>query len=284
MKLVSVLLFVISYSILVAGGDGMLDVTPGISEYTGTDDVVVTFLQEWSVSTSGDVLGIDAYETGSTTNIVYSNEDNDRLESLDPSTGGAGLISAPFDVANGACFGVAYDDEATTPLWVTSDWNSTNNFCSNDLATWFTHPDPAGIMGRGMAHDGTDFWIAEYYYNVYRFQPGGSSTSYATTEPSTGMSGLAAFEYDGDIMLVITSYQTLNFFFYVFDGSNLSFLGSAPCPGTVYRSYGIAHSALRGTLFWSYAPTSGGYRIAELDFSTTALQRTTWGEVKTLFD
>ncbi len=284
MKHVLILLFIVLGFAFAADDEGCIYQLSENQQSVGSDDITLTFLQDWQITWAGQALGIDCWDDGSSTYVIFSNATDDMLGSLDPTTGATGPVSCTLDPANDTCFGVAYDDEATTPLWVTSDWGVSDNFCSYDLISWFTETDPYGTTGRGMAHDGTDFWIASYNGNVYRYQPGGSTTEYSTPEVGSGQSGLAAFPYGGDILVVLTCYQNLNLFFYNFDGSTLSYLGSAACPVSTYRSYGLAYSENRGTIFWSYAPASGDYRIAELSFLLTALERTTWGELKAVFE
>ncbi|MEN8208019.1 MAG: hypothetical protein ABFR50_02090 [Candidatus Fermentibacteria bacterium] len=283
MKLVLVVLCVMVCLSVASSSDGMLDYVTSNPEYIETDDISVSFIQEWVLSTTGNALGIDVFDTGGLTYVIYSDATNDELGQLDVSTGTSGYF-ATLDPANGSCFGNAWDGDITSPLWLTSDWTDSENYNSYDLTTWFTTSDPSGAFGRGVAHNDGYFWTADYYGGCYAFVPGGASSNFSTPEVPTGISGIAAFDYSGTTLVVLTCYQTHSLWCYSFDGSTLTFQGSCALPGTIYRSYGLGFSDLRGTLFWLYAPVSGDYRIAELIFTFTSLQRSTWGELKTLFD
>ena len=171
----------------------------------------------------------------------------------------------------------------TTPIYYTDDWTDNVLYYTDDYgSSWSTVANPSGNAARGMDFDGTDFWCSNATSGVIRFQPGGSQEVIALPEVPSQMSGVTTFPYMGDIGLCVTTYNTLNFYFYSWDGSTATYLGSAACPASCSSSYGLAYSDDRGTIFWSY--NSGGYQIAEVDFDIdVALDRMTWGEIKATF-
>jgi hypothetical protein len=106
--------------------------------------------------------------------------------------------------------------------------------------------------------------------------------SFTLSEVPTQLSGVTVFPFMGDVGLCVTTYSTFNLYFYQYDGSSMTYLGSVACPASCSSSYGLAYSENRGTIFWSY--NSGGYMLGEIEFSIdVALERSTWGEIKANF-
>jgi hypothetical protein len=99
------------------------------------------------------------------------------------------------------------------------------------------------------------------------------------------MSGMTVFPKGSNLGIMVTAHGSQNFWFYEFDGSSLTYLGSAACPLTVSQSRGLTYSAQRGTFFWSYS-VGGTDHIAELgiDFVYTNTQPTSLGNIKAMFN
>ena len=64
----------------------------------------------------------------------------------------------------------------------------------------------------------------------------------------------------------------------------MGYLGSAPCPvsGIVY-SYGLAYANTNEHFYWSFLDSSSNYHLVEFSFSITALERSSWGAIKSSF-
>ncbi len=277
------ILFLVPFAVL-ANEDGCTETAIGIIPGSGGGDatITLTILDTWTPSWAGQCLGMDVWETGSSVNVIFSSRSDMQINSLDPVSGtSAGTID--LDGGNTNCFGVAWNNDLTTPIYHTDDWSDNVLYYTEDYGTsWSTVSNPAGTQGRGMDCDGTDYWITNSSAGLYRFTPGGSSEAISVPEVPSQMSGLTVFPYLGDLGLCITTYNNHYFYFYVWDGSTATYLGNAACPTAVSGSYGLAYSDDRGTIFWSY--NSGGYQIAEVDFVIdVALDRMTWGEIKATF-
>jgi hypothetical protein len=248
----------------------------------GNATITLSLIDSWSVTWAAKALGLDCFEDGSTTYVLGTSNTDMAVRAFDPVTGtGAGTM--PLNSANASCFGVAVNNDPDTHTYYTDDWADNVLYYTDDFgSTWSTVPNPAGIAGRGMDFDGTDYWISNSSIGVYRFVPGVGQELFTLAEVPTQISGVTVFPFMGDVGLCVTTYNTYNWYFYQYDGSSLTYLGFAVCPASCTSSYGLAYSDNRGTIFWSY--NSGGYRIAEIDFDIdVALERATWAEIKASF-
>lgn len=265
-----------------AANDGCTESYVSMNPAPSTDDISLSVVNDWALPSGEKALGIDVYESPSQVLVLGTDNTNGYIQGWDAGTS-AGTL--PLDAANGSCFGVAWNNNPDTDTYYTNDWSSSNLFYTEDFgSTWTTTPNPAGSNGRGMDFDGTDYWSTNGTGGgIWRFQPGVGQSNLSTPEIPTQPSGLAVFPYMGDVGIAITCYQTMNIYVYVWDGSTLSYLGSAACPGSPYRSYGLTYSDTTDHLYWSYSPTSGSYSIAELSFTITSLSRDTWAGIKTAF-
>jgi len=257
--------------------------------HSGDDDTItITAVNEWEISWTGYAFGIDIFEDGSTATVMFVDYMVDQIHSLDPTTGGSAGPGIDLDPANQFCTGIVWNNSTANPVWYTNDTYDPVLYCTDDeFTTWSTVADPSGNTGRGMDFDGTDYWIAMRPNGIIRFQPGGSSETLSTPEvpASSFMNGITTFPHEGDIGIALTSWEASSIYFYRWDGSALAFLGSAPCPADdLYGSSGLGYSSSRGSIFWGYKATGGGYKIVEFTFDIgTALDRTTWGSIKAGF-
>ncbi len=230
------------------------------------------------------VLGLEIYESSSIT-ILASDRNNLELVGYDPSTGVPTGGTLPYDAGNTNCFGAAWNNNTDTEVYYTNDWSDSFFYETEDFGvSWVTVASPNGNMARGMDFDGTDYWCTNGDGGgLWRFQPGVGQANIAIPEVPTQPSGLAVFPYGGNIGVAVTTYNTHNIYFYEWDGAAMSYLGSAACPVSVAGSYGLTYADLNGHLYWSYKDGSDVYHLAELTFTITALERSSWGSIKTSF-
>ncbi|PIE51442.1 hypothetical protein CSA37_12000 [Candidatus Fermentibacteria bacterium] len=245
-----------------------------------TDDVSITVVGSFSSVT--ETLGLDISESASSTFLLAINDRDDLVQVYDPETGST-LNTIQLDSENTKGFGVAVNDATDTGL-CTDDYEKNLLFCTdNGGTTWTTYTGPVGIYGRGMDYDGTNYWITNNNNGVCYFQPGGASVMLATPEVSKRLTGLTTFPYNGNTGIAVTTYVSHNIWFYSWDGTDLEFLGSAPCPVTPHRSYGLAYSENRDSFFWAYRTSNYEYEIVEFTINLSSLARDSWAGIKTSF-
>lgn len=278
------LLFVIVLVVALAFGadDGCTDSSVGIDPGTsGSDAITLTVVNDWTLPSGTKALGLDMYE-GPTPYVLGTDNVNMHIQAYTTSGTPAGTLD--LTAANAGCFGVAWNDDLTTEGYYTNDWADNVLYYTEDFGTsWTTVPNPAGNDARGMAFDGTNYWTTNGNGGgLWRFLPGVGAENIPISEPPTQPSGLTVFPYGANLGVAVTTYGTHNIYFYEWDGSTISFLGSAACPVSVSSSYGLAYSASNGHLYWSYIASSN-YHLTELTFTITALERSSWGSIKTSF-
>lgn len=281
---ITVFLLVGFFALAYAFDEGHTWTWSGIEQPERSDDVELTIINSWTVTWASQALGLDVVEDGEDQTVVFADQRSDAVNSLDPETGSAGSIGFPLYGSNDFCFGIAWGEDSSQTEYCSNDWSASNVYYTEDLIDWMLYANPVGGNGRGMAHDGTDWWMAGSTSSttaLCRFEPGGASELFVLPEIPTQLSGLAAYPYEGDVYLAVTAYKTHNIYFYVYDGSAVSFVGSAACPTACSSSLGLAYSQDRGTLFWGYS--TGSYTICELSVEFTALGEDTWGGIKSGF-
>lgn len=265
-----------------AANDGCTESYVSMNPAPSTDDISISVVNDWSLPSGTKALGLDIFEAPGALFVLGTDNTNGYIQAWDA---GSPVGTLPLAAGNPNCFGVAWNNSPDTDTYYTNDWGNSNLFYTEDFgSTWTTTPNPAGSNGRGMDFDGTNYWSTNGTGGgLWRFNPGVGQSNLSTPEISTQPSGLAAFPYMGDVGIAVTCYQTMNIYFYRWDGANFTYLGMAACPGSPYRSYGLAYSEATDHLYWSYSPTSGTYSIAELSFTITSLSRDTWAGIKTAF-
>ena len=264
-----------------AGNDGCTDSSVGINPpASGTDDVVLTLVNDWALS--GKALGLDMFEGTGIYYVLGADNENDYVQAWD-ATSGTAAGTLPLDAANGSIFGLAWNNDMDTDTYYTDDWADNVLYYTEDFGvSWTTATNPAGSSGRGMDFDGTDYWCTNGAGGgLYRFQPGVGAENIAIPEVPTQPSGLAVFPNGSDIGVAVTTYNTLNIYFYNYDGSTLSYIGAAACPTACSSSLGLTYSETSGNLFWSF--DNSGYHLGEISFNLTSLERSSWGSIKTSF-
>ncbi|RKZ03186.1 hypothetical protein DRQ25_17965 [Candidatus Fermentibacteria bacterium] len=279
-------LFVLVIAVVAfADNDDCTDISSGAGSYPSDgDDISTTVINEWEIFVCA--LGMDFFDLG-TRSYFYVIDNNTNLLVL--FNGGAGCIpldSYNLDAANGSGFGVAWNFDGSEDTFYTDDSENASLFFTDDNgSTWSTASNPAGIQGRGMDFDGTDYWTTNGNGGgVWRFLPGVGQQNIATPELPTTPSGLTVFPYQSNLGIAVTCYQTFSIYFYVWDSSTMTFLGSAPCPVSgLTKSYGLAYTGTTETFFWTYQDGSGNYHLAEFSMSTNALEHSSWGAIKGSF-
>ncbi len=136
-----------------------------------------------------------------------------------------------------------------------------------------------------MDFDGTYYWETTLAA-LWRFQPGGAAIEIPVTGIPGPLTGLTTFPYGANLGIAVTTYNVHNIYFFEWDGSSLSSLGYAACPGTNIGStgsYGLTYSSTTGNMHWSYKNTSDDFFIVEFTFSITSLERSSWGSIKSTF-
>jgi len=277
------LLLLVSVAFAFANNDGCTET--GVlftSPPPGEAVITATLIDSWSVTWAQQALGLDCFEDGATTYVLHSSNSDHYVQAFDP-VSGTGMGTMNLDPANGSCFGVAFNNDPDSDSYLTDDWSDTVlYFTTNFGSSWSTYPNPAGNAGRGMDFDGVDYWITNSSTGIYRFQPTVGQEAFTLGEVPSQLSGLCVFPFMGDVGICVTTYNTHNLYFYQYDGSTMTYLGSVACPAACSSSYGLCYSDNRGTIFWSY--NSGGYTIGEVEFDIdVALERSTWGEIKANF-
>lgn len=264
--------------------DGNLN-SGGISNWSPVD-ATITFsvLNTWTITWADQVLGLSTWETGSAVNIVYCESSGMEIGSLNPATGGsAGSQPKPAGSQNG--FGIAFNDNLTTPIWHINSWQNSNLYYTEDnFSTWQTIANPSAGNGRGMTYDGTDYWQSNQT-SLVRFQPGVGAETFAGIAP-TQISGVAYVPGDNPSYnyYMVTTYNTDIFALYSYDGANLTQVATGTTPSGLGNSnrLGLTYSFDRESLFFAYA-TSSGYAISELEFDVVSLNRDTWAGIKSSF-
>ena len=274
------LLLVLVFAMLAfANNDGCTEVVPG-SSLQGSDDITLVLINDWVLAEKA--LGLDIFDG---VYILGADNNLDIIQAYDAATC-APLGFLPLDPANGSCFGLAWNNDATNDTYYADDWANSNLFFTDDFgSTWSTYPNPAGSSARGMDFDGTDYWTTNGNGGgLWRFQPGVGEQNIAIPEVPTQPSGVTVYPYGSNVGVAVTSYDTHNIFFYEWDGATLAFIGSAPCPVPgIGSSYGLAYSEDNGNIYWSYRDAAYAYHIAEFSFDLVSLEQTSWGAIKSSF-
>jgi hypothetical protein len=247
----------------------------------GTDQISLTLVNDWTLS--GKALGLDVFFTMAGAIILGADNNLNIVQAYNSS--GVPQASLSLNSSNGSCFGVSWNNDVRNDFYLTNDWDNGSLFHTENFGgTWTYFTNPAGTNGRGMDFDGTNYWETNGPGGgVWRFVPGGSQENIPLAEPPGNTSGLTVFSTGTNSCLAITCYTTHNFYFYSWDGSSMTYLGSAPCPVSgITSSFGLAYNDYNGNMLWSYKKGSV-YHLAEFSFTITSLSRSSWGSIKTSF-
>ncbi|MCK5786621.1 MAG: hypothetical protein KAH54_08705 [Candidatus Sabulitectum sp.] len=276
------LFFLFALSVLAfAADDGCTSTSVCTTPQQGSDDIELTLINDWTLS--GKALGVDIFEDGSTIYILGVNNVEGYIQAYDEA--GGTLATMPLAAANGSCFGVAWNYDPVDDTYYTDDWADNVLYFTDDFGvTWSTEPNPAGGSGRGMDFDGADYWMTSGTGGgLWRFQPGVGQENIAIPEVSTQPSGLTVFPNGANLGIALAAYNDNNIYFYDWDGSTMSFLGSALCPATNAGSYGLGYCSINEHIYWAYREGADTYHLAEFSFNLASLEPSTWGSIKDSF-
>jgi hypothetical protein len=242
-----------------------------------TDDITIEVLNTWQAPYASHILGLEYKGTDNT--LLFVSSLNNKIFIANPDNGAQlGSIDRPAGMVG---FDVAWDG---TEYYI-NGWGATTVIYHGTGSGWTSYANPSGANGRGMCFDGADMWESNQT-TCYTFETNGTgATAYALPGIPGQISGLTTFPLPTDQAcgIMATCYNTAMFYFYVFDGSSITPIGSIACPLTVSNSYGLAFAQPRGTFFWGYL-AGGQYYVSELDIDLgMALTRDTWGDIKTEF-
>lgn len=253
-----------------------------------TDAFAITVMNTFECSYAGMIIGLD----------YVSAED---LLLFTDNTGGSETlwICSPNDGTQVTSLPMTWD--TPDPFGIADDFSAGAEPHCNDFADvmiWYgqsfsnSYPNPYGADGRGMDFDGTHIWEAYGPTSAtsgacLRMNPGGTgSTYYDLPGITTQLSGLTTYPISSSLGIAVTAYGSIStdeyIWFFEFDGSNMTLLGSAELPDCKY-SIGLTYSDTRDTYFWSWQDDSDIFHISELQISGTSLQRDTWGAIKFSF-
>lgn len=239
-------------------------------------DIEIDILNTFTCSYSSHILGLDYVEDESL--LGFDSSTNKTFFYCDPDDGT--YVDELYLAYSSSPFCAVADDNGYVYV---DDWSQSNiNWWDG---SWHSFSNPSGSNGRGMDYDFDSgyLWETNSSTGVYRFLTDGTGSEFFTlSEVPSQMSGLTVFPHGDNMLLMVTTYGTFNFYFYEFDGSSLTYLTYEPCPTGCSSSLGLTYSAERDTFFWSY--NSGGYKISELDitFTFTSVQPASLGYIKAL--
>lgn len=252
-----------------------------------TDDWAVTLTSENNVSLTwaGSLRGCDYADTYG--ELLVTDYNADQVISVDPVTGDQNYtIDCPPEVPQ--VLGVCQYQEPSTNLMYINDWQNGTDIYEYDVVagSWslaFANPV---VEPRGMDFDEDEYmWQIDADSHVlYQIDLTGSvMDSWTLAELPDGYAcGLSVFPYEGDMGVIVGGYYYDDFYFYLYDGSNMEYMGSAPVPQSASSSYGVSYSMDTDSFYWIYR--SGDYYMCEFTADIEeSLTPTTWGQIKSGF-
>ncbi|MCK4505698.1 MAG: hypothetical protein KAW14_08785 [Candidatus Aegiribacteria sp.] len=280
------LIFLLAFAVIAPGWvdeDGSDSSIPQGTLPSGGDAITLTILNTFQVSSASQMLGLDTQD-GSDQLVVMDNNDN-LIRGVDMGTGNPlWTIPTPYTYTFGCC----HNWPSPYGWYVNCYIADTNMYYY--LTSWnVAFPNPAGTSGRGMDFQNDGNYIWETYssgttHGIYRIDETGIFTYYTVSEIPDQMSGLTVFPYNGNLGIFLTCYNVQDWFLYEFDGSSMTYIGSGdPGLSNFSRSYGLAYHPDTDTFFWSYKVYDTIRWIAEIEFTESALEQSTWGSLKTQF-
>ena len=112
----------------------------------------------------------------------------------------------------------------------------------------------------------------------------GAYNYYSVPEVPGQMSGLTIFPYNSNLGVFVTCYDFQEWFLFEFDGSSMTYKGSGnPGLSNFSLSLGLAYHPDTDTFFWNYKVYDTIRWIAEVQFTESALEQSTWGSIKANF-
>ena len=279
-----VLLSMIIFTVVFAGDNGSYSSNSFLNNDFSTDGISLTVENNWELPYW--VMGLEVYDIPGYFVVLGADPELNAVMAYDGTTGIPTGEYINLDPANGSCFGIVWDNDPDSPIFYTNDWSTPYIFETDDFGTsWSSSVNLAGLNSRGMDYDGLNYWIVSIDGpELWCMQPGGPIENLDIPEVPALPSGVTVFPFEGNIGVAITTYHTHNIYFYQWDGSLLSFMGSAACPASgISLSTGLAFREATGNMYWSYEDSAGIFHLLELAFEITSLQRASWGSIKGSF-
>jgi len=240
----------------------------------------ITIINTFQCPYATEIMGLD-YINGENALTFASNLDN-ALYTCNADNGTYISALTLNYTGNPHPFGVCYDGNEYPHI---NDFSGQKVYWT-DYAEWDYYSNPAGNKGSGMDFDGAFVWETYSAEGVYRFLPDDTVEEYyPASEVGAQMSGLAVFPYNGNTWLMISTHGVYLFYFYEFNGSTLTYIGTDDCPLEPDQSYGLTYAAERGTFFWSYTIEEEEW-VAELDLGLdddSAVVPTSMGVIKATY-
>ena len=276
MKIFFIVLFIAGMAFTSYADEGLSAAEP--QHGYSTDDIILTSLGTWVVVGAKTPRGIDCSD--SVSEIYITDYSTDMIAVFDYTGTLVDQIACPGEVPDvaGICQGPDF--------LLINDFGSDTDIYRYQSGTWapdFTNPASAPT---GMDMDATGaIWEIEASTNtLYRFDASGTLLSqWSLAEPPASASAMACtiFPINGTNVVMIGGMTWSDFYFYEWDGTDLTFIGTHVTPQSSNKSYGAAWCSQRDTIFWVYKG-GGTFYVCEFQCFITgvALERTTWGAIK----
>ena len=280
------LIFLLAFAVISLGWvdeDGRDSSIPEGTLPGGGDAIELTILNTFQVPSAGQMLGLDTQDGSDQLVIMDSNAG--LIRGVVMGTGNpVWTLATPCSFTFGCCH------NWPSPYgWYVNCFINNNIYYYDDSAWNVAFSNPAGSCGRGMDFQNDGNYIWETYsngttYGIYRIDETGSFTYYAITDVPGQMSGLAVFPYNSNLGIFVTGYEFQEWFLFEFDGSSLTYKGSGdPGLSNFSGSLGLTYHPDTDTFFWSYKVYGTIRWIAEIQFTESALEQSSWGGIKAQF-
>lgn len=255
-----------------------------------TDDwtITITSVNDMTLGwVSGALRGCDY--TDEYDELLVTDYSQDSVFSVDP-TSGIKNYAMPVTPSVPDVLGICQYAGASENFLYVNDWNSVLDIYEyGTVSGWslaFANPS-AEPRGMDMDDMQTIWEIDADSHMLYHFDLTGTVLeSFSLSQLPSGFAcGCSVFPFGSDLGIVVGGYYYSDFYFYVFDGTTLEYIGSEPVPETASSSYGISYSANTDFFYWIYKDSGSNYKLCEfeVDFVETSLEQSTWGSIKTTF-
>ena len=252
-------------------------------------DIVIEIIDEWTLPEKA--LDLTVMQTASGPVVLGIDNGDDVIRIWEDGQTSQTITLPPASTGHAWGLGCSNTGDTVSEI-IVNDFDAYSFYQSDDAGiTWGTQDDPGGKYSRGLSFDGTHYWtvINGTTDELCRFQPGGSSQSWSIPEIGAMQqgSGVATFPLEeGNTGIAVGVFDIGMFFFYSWDGSDISYIGSVESPysTSVLVSLGLAYCDTSGHFFWTYGPEAG-YRMVEftVSLSSQSLASTSWGAIKNSF-
>lgn len=274
------------------GNDGNPDGGMVYDDPTEDPLFTATLLNTWQITYASNVMGLDHLSLGGTPVIGFCSSIDDKLYFANVADM-TEFNSSDLHPDNTHAFGCT----VTPPAMTTTDWVKEHIY-EGLWGSWSSYTNPAGNDSRGITNDGNNgcLWLTrtlgssgsyEQYIGSMTQGVPGSIVWYDISDGLGGdqkLSGLTDFVLSGgNTCLAYNIYNSELVHFQEFTGSGLTYLGYAVLPiSFIDSSRGICYCSTRDSFYWSYEEGSN-YYVSEFSVDVTALNHSTWGQIKTSF-